>query len=364
MTEPITQEYENLISDPELQELFLEEAQDLLEQLESRLREWITAPEVTITYEIKRILYTLRGGSRLAAIQSIRNLSHALKTLLDDLTLDLLQSQPEILNLSLLTAKCLAEQIAQVKSGGPVAKFQALLTELESTNAKLEPNKQHSKPDQQYQHKPLQQSPYSCLTINYEHGYQHGTSSTNGYQIVKKLLQEAQLAVPTLPEELAIRLQEHGYWLFSTRQLETDPYFIQHYIDEVDKSPVENYVILSHSGHGMNSYALAYYIVHDALELFLHLGWGGMYSNEDNDREEINQCFAIADEIVARVPTATVLKPGERLRIVCSLYENYWSVISIRDEREETRTHIMVNKFLSMSNSMLVLTAVLQWLIG
>jgi hypothetical protein len=63
-------------------------------------------------------------------------------------------------------------------------------------------------------------------------------------------------------------------WIHSlkkTREIDMSPYNLQHYIREVDGTHVEDYVVLSHSGYGVNSYALQYYLVHGMLEMFLHL---------------------------------------------------------------------------------------------
>ena len=73
---------------------------------------------------------------------------------------------------------------------------------------------------------------------------------------------EAGLAFPTIPDEAAARLKEQRKWLFSTREIETSPYNLQHYVREFDRTHVADYVVLAHSGHGVNSYAVQYYVVH------------------------------------------------------------------------------------------------------
>jgi hypothetical protein len=74
----------------------------------------------------------------------------------------------------------------------------------------------------------------------------------------RRLFQMAGLAFPEIPKELAVRLKERGEWLFSTREIEVSPYDLQHYIDESYGTLVEDYAILSHPGHGVNSYATQY----------------------------------------------------------------------------------------------------------
>ena len=142
----------------------------------------------------------------------------------------------------------------------------------------------------------------------------------------RHLFREAGLAFPTIPEELAARLKEQGKWLFSTREIKMWPYNLEEYIYEVDGTHVVDYVVLSHSGHGANSYALQYYLVHGTLEMFLHLAWAGLYSNVKKDAAAIRDCFSLTDEIVPAAQTAEKLQAGARLRIVgCHFYGSYWS---------------------------------------
>ena len=67
----------------------------------------------------------------------------------------------------------------------------------------------------------------------------------------RQVFQEARLAFPKMPEELALRLKESGEWLLSTREVEISPYVLARYVEEAEKNPVEDYAVLSHSGHGV-----------------------------------------------------------------------------------------------------------------
>ena len=141
----------------------------------------------------------------------------------------------------------------------------------------------------------------------------------------RQLFQEAGLAFPRIPDEFAPRLKERDEWVFSTREIQASPYDLHHYVREIERNPVADYVVLSHSGHGANSYAIQYYLVLGALRMFLHLSWGGVYSNAARDAGRIRDCFALADEIVPAAQSAGRFLPGERLTIVgASLYGSYW----------------------------------------
>ena len=175
----------------------------------------------------------------------------------------------------------------------------------------------------------------------------------NGIEKSRQLFQEAGLAFPTIPKELAVRLKERGEWVFSTREIEMSAYNLQHYIREAARTHVDDYVVLSHSGHGANSYAIQYYLVHGTLELFLYLGWGGVYMDAEKAAAQIHTCFSLADEIDPAAQTAGRLSAGARLRIVGSdLYGSYWLVPGKGSRQEE----------LLPKGPAEVLTEALQWL--
>ena len=98
------------------------------------------------------------------------------------------------------------------------------------------------------------------------------------------LFREARLAFPTIPPVLAARLRERNPWLYSTRSDPRWPYFLDQYVSD---PYTDDYAVLSHSGHGVNSYAIHYYLVFGGLELFLQIGWGGCDMDTEQPREPI-----------------------------------------------------------------------------
>lgn len=195
----------------------------------------------------------------------------------------------------------------------------------------------------------------------------------SGMERARRLLQDAGLAFPTIPDELAVKLEERGEWLFSTRTLTMSPYNLQYYVDESDRLnrvrpidqfavlepgddewvPGEGYAVLCHSGHGVNSYAIQYYLVYGPLRMFLHLGWGGIYMDAETEAAKIAGCFSLADQIVPAVTTARPFRTNARLMIVGSdFYGSYWSAPGHRRKSQKARSRGPVE----------VLTEVLQWL--
>ncbi|MFB3921284.1 MAG: hypothetical protein ACE145_06145 [Terriglobia bacterium] len=141
----------------------------------------------------------------------------------------------------------------------------------------------------------------------------------------RQLFQDAGLAFPTIPEKLALRLRERGEWIFSTRPLAMSPYNLQHYVQEARGTRLKDFAVLAHSGHGVNSYAIQYYLVRGALRMFLHLGWGGVYMNAERSTARIRDCFDISDRIVEGIDSLSGFKAGESLTVVGSnFYGSYW----------------------------------------
>ena len=141
----------------------------------------------------------------------------------------------------------------------------------------------------------------------------------------RQLFRKAGLAFPMIPTQLAVLLKERDQWLFSTREIKISPYILEYYIREVDGTHVEDYVVLAHSGHGVNSYALQYYLVHGALRMFLHLGWGGVYMDGEAATGQIRECFSLADRIIPAAQSIGRIQAGEYLILVGSdFYGSYW----------------------------------------
>ena len=141
----------------------------------------------------------------------------------------------------------------------------------------------------------------------------------------KQIFRDAGLAFPTIPEDLAVQLKERGQWLFSTRPIDTSPYNLQHYVLEVEGTQVKDYAVLSRTGHGVRSYAIQYYLVQGPLHMFLHLGWGGVYTDATEAAAQIRDCFSIAERVVAAAQEVGRFKADERLTVVGSdFYGSYW----------------------------------------
>ena len=72
--------------DPEVLEIFLEEAGEILDQLEQLLNDWHKEPSNhTFNQEAQRALHTMKGGARLSQLAQLGDMAHGLETRLIDL---------------------------------------------------------------------------------------------------------------------------------------------------------------------------------------------------------------------------------------------------------------------------------------
>jgi hypothetical protein len=174
----------------------------------------------------------------------------------------------------------------------------------------------------------------------------------------RDLFSKAGLGFPTLPEELAVKLKERDQWVFSTRPIRMWPYELDRYVNQSQTRQIRDYALLSHSGYGINSYAIQYYLVHGPLEMFLFLGWGGAYDDEEKAAAKIRACFLKADEVVqAMVQAAADFHTGEHLTVVGSdFYGSYWIPPGAGGQKKEIHTNT------EFESPLAALTEVLDWL--
>lgn len=169
----------------------------------------------------------------------------------------------------------------------------------------------------------------------------------------KKLFKDIGISLPTIPPSLATQMKELGEWVFATRKIEFSSYMLDAYVSESNRTDINDYAIISHTGHGTNSYAIQYYLVHGCLRIFLHLGWGGLYMDTDAEIAKVNKCFFLADKIILGVMTADHFRSNECLTIVGSdFYGSYWSTQGQNSQK----------KILHAKDPITVLNEVLIWI--
>lgn len=103
--------------DPELVEIFLEEADEILEGLSGNLERWANDTSNTDEIEqLQRSLHTLKGGARMAGLKPIGDLSHELETLYELSTNGELAYSEEMGELLIRCHDSLADMVDDIKA--------------------------------------------------------------------------------------------------------------------------------------------------------------------------------------------------------------------------------------------------------
>ncbi|WP_455209375.1 Hpt domain-containing protein [Kaarinaea lacus] len=119
--------------DDELVEIFLEEAEEIQENIDRILHEWSKdAANQELIAEVQRALHTLKGGARMAGIKPVGDLSHAIESLMESVTEGRLTPTTEFPKVVHASHDWLATAIGQVKNRQPLGSPSALLKQLEN----------------------------------------------------------------------------------------------------------------------------------------------------------------------------------------------------------------------------------------
>ena len=122
-----------LHADPELLEVFLEEAHDILEHSENTLQNWKHAPDdQSLMAELQRELHTLKGGARMADITEIGDLAHAIESLMVAAADGLVQPTESMFSVLEQAHDRLVVLVGQVGERQPLTADSNLLTKLEA----------------------------------------------------------------------------------------------------------------------------------------------------------------------------------------------------------------------------------------
>lgn len=173
----------------------------------------------------------------------------------------------------------------------------------------------------------------------------------------KQLFKKAGLPFPPIPKEMAHRFQCLYPWMFGTRTDAPNPYGIHLYIEELKSKYVEDYLMLGHSGHGVNSYAIHYYMVRGPLAIILQWGWGGCYMDNERQSSELAVHFDTVRAILRATMTKSFINkityPKRFLIVETDFARSRWGTIEIVKNGEN------LFNFRDCSNSLL---EALQWI--
>ena len=150
----------------------------------------------------------------------------------------------------------------------------------------------------------------------------------------RSLFAEAGLPFPAIPAEFVPDFREVDNWHFEANAPQGHPYNLHKYTRLARLASLNNYVVLAHAGHGVNSYAIHYFLVQKPLCVFLQIGWGGVYMDASKAVALLKRCFDLVEELVSATQAATArgrLNTDDRIVVTSSdFYIN---------SRVETRRH-------------------------
>ncbi|MDH3513448.1 MAG: Hpt domain-containing protein [Gammaproteobacteria bacterium] len=122
--------------DPELMEIFQEEATDIFSSIEESLARWRSHPaDRGHVAELKRALHTLKGGARMAGAMAMGNLSHNTESLLRDVEEGKVMADNEVFDLMDEAHDMLVVMLDSARDGGAVPDTRMLNAKLAALSA-------------------------------------------------------------------------------------------------------------------------------------------------------------------------------------------------------------------------------------
>src|SRR5690606_8426472 len=117
--------------DDEILEIFLEEAQEIGESVETALLRWRENPDDLLQVaQLQRELHTLKGGARMAEIAAVADLCHELETLYENVSDGRLSTEPALFELLDRAHDELGVQLDAVRSGQVPEPADAMMAEI------------------------------------------------------------------------------------------------------------------------------------------------------------------------------------------------------------------------------------------
>ena len=139
------------------------------------------------------------------------------------------------------------------------------------------------------------------------------------------------LAAPPVPTRMQHQLRRHDGCVWSTRSADRVDPFQEYQLDDWTQDPVEDFVTLSHAGHGVNGYGLTLSMAYGPVALMVQSGWGGAFGGPiDNGRlaELYAHVAAVVRAVEARQPPPYTEPQRRPVRIVYSTFRDdmaaYW----------------------------------------
>lgn len=151
-------------TDAELVEIFLEEAQELIDSSARSLQQWGEDTSNTLAVEeLQRDLHTLKGGARMAEITPVGDLAHELEFLYEDLCNQRYSANPDLLQLLHACHDSLADMIEGVVAVQPISDGRGLIESIRRFRA--DPSQPVRMPDAEAQVTPAEPEAEAALPV-------------------------------------------------------------------------------------------------------------------------------------------------------------------------------------------------------
>jgi hypothetical protein len=136
----------------------------------------------------------------------------------------------------------------------------------------------------------------------------------------RETFRDAGLHFPLVPESLLPSFRTISRWRWGTRETSRSAYQWRWFVDEAATGLdfPQDYILVEHAGHGINSYSIHYFVVIRNLALFLQLGWGGALMPEPETRDRVNRLFSAASEVVQQADAIDPLRERHRRLVVAA----------------------------------------------
>jgi len=131
---PIAKSLEDMaVPSDEFMDIFLEEAEEILENTQSLLERWQSTPNnMQLMKELQRELHTLKGGSRMVGISQMGNLSHQLESVLTKIVEGNAQTNPKLQEIVQTSVDELASMLERVKHSEPLENPDKLIAQIDA----------------------------------------------------------------------------------------------------------------------------------------------------------------------------------------------------------------------------------------
>lgn len=119
--------------DQELADIFLEEAEEIIDAAAEAKQRWMENPDnLDAVDELQRCLHTLKGGSRMAGVTSMGDLSHAVETLYQDVNAGKIKASESLFELLHESDDRLMAMLHELKSSYSCTRADALVARIKS----------------------------------------------------------------------------------------------------------------------------------------------------------------------------------------------------------------------------------------